>query len=45
MIRAGAYWKWPSSEDKILYTKDKIKKILNKPVVVNSRGHYDFPDY
>ena len=35
-------WRWPAREDKIMYTKDKIKKNLNSPILVNSCDHYTF---
>jgi len=44
-IKSGSYWKWPNSEDKIFYTKDKIVKKLQAPILVNSREHYKFHDF
>ena len=45
MVRAGAYWKWPLREDKIHYTRDKIRRKLEAPVLVNAREHYNFDDF
>ena len=45
MVRAGAYWKWPTKEDKIHYKRDKIQRKLKAPVLVNAREHYNFADF
>ena len=45
MARAGASWKFPKREDKIFYTRDKIEKKLENPMLVNLRGLYKFPDF
>ncbi|CAB4014894.1 Hypothetical predicted protein [Paramuricea clavata] len=45
MVRAGKYWKWPTIPDEIFYQQDKFVRKLNAPVVVNSRGHFQFSDF
>ena len=42
MLSAGKNWKWPSPRDKIFYVREKLFKLLEKPEVANSRGHYKF---
>ena len=44
-VRAGKYWKWPQQENEILYSRDNVLKALNPPALVNSREHYDSPDF
>ena len=45
MVKVGNYWKWPSKEDKIFYTKDKVKKVIQPPILVNACEHYSFIDF
>jgi len=45
MVKAGKYWKWPQVEDKIFYQKQNVRKKLNAPKVVSSRGHFVFDDF
>ena len=44
MAKSGGYWKIPK-EDKIFYTRDKIKQKLAIPILINARGLYKFPDF
>ncbi|CAB3988658.1 Hypothetical predicted protein [Paramuricea clavata] len=45
MVRAGKYWKLPTILDEIFYQQDKFVRKLNAPVVVNSRGNFQFSDF
>ena len=45
MAKSGGYWKIPKKEDKIFYTRDKIKQKLAIPILINARGLYKFPDF
>ena len=38
MAKSGGYWKIPKEEDKIFYTRDKIKQKLAVPILINTRG-------
>ena len=42
MIPAGNHWKWPNPRDAIFYKRSQIVCKLNKPVPINSRGHFNF---
>lgn len=45
MAKSAGYWKIPKKEDKIFYTRDKIKQKLAIPILINARGLYKFPDF
>ena len=47
MYRAGTTWKWPSKEDKIFYVREKLKKKLPPPTMINERDHWgaSFPTF
>ena len=44
MERAGGNSKWPRREDNIYYSLENIVKLLQPPVVVGSRGQFQFND-
>ena len=44
MIPAGNHWKWPNPRDAIFYKRSQIVCKLNKPVPINSRGHFNFAE-
>jgi len=45
MAKSGGYWKIPKTEEKIFYTRDKIKQKMAIPILINARGLYKFPDF
>ena len=45
MAKLGGYWKIPKEEDKIFYTRDKIKQKLADLIFINARGLYEFPGF
>jgi len=44
MHKSGQFWKWPSSADKIFYSMENVKKVIQPPKVAGSRGQFMF-DY
>ena len=40
MHRAGTTWKWPSKEDNIFYVREKMKKKLPPPAMINERDQW-----
>ena len=44
MHRAGTTWKWSFIQDEIFYVREKVKKKLLPPTMINERGS-SFPDF
>ena len=40
MHQAGTTWKWPSKEDKTFYVREKVKKKLPPPTMINEMDHW-----
>lgn len=45
MHRSGQFWKWPKTEDKIVYCRDSIIKVINPPKAAGHRGQFTFNEH
>jgi hypothetical protein len=44
MVKAGNFWKWPNTPDKIFYKHDAIVQVISALDVAGSRGQFKFND-
>ncbi len=42
MHNCGAFWKWPLTEDKIIYYRKNMVNKLEPPEVAGTRGQFSF---
>ena len=48
MYKAGhlsIWWKWPTPKDEAFSLREKILRIIDKPVIANNCGHFKFSDF
>ena len=44
MHRSDSYWKWPTAEDKLIYARERILRIIDPPSAAGNRGQFLFKE-
>jgi len=44
LTKSAKTWKWPTPEDKLLYNKKDVLRIITPPTVAGNRGQFKFTD-
>lgn len=45
MEKTGSFWKWPETDDILIYPKEHIVCMIKKPKIIDEiKGYYEVPD-